>query len=545
MSRESKLIVFVAVLASLLEIIDTSIVNVAIPTMMGNLGATLEDISMVVTGYSIANAIVLPLAAWLGSRLGRRRYYLGCIILFTVASVACGFAPNLQTLVVFRIFQGLAGGALLPTSQSLIYEQFPKEKAGMAGAIFGMSVMIGPTLGPTLGGYLTDHFGWRSIFNVNLPIGILTFFLGFIAIKNVGNPSPKTVPSEHEKENAGAAQETRSPESEKKPGIDIIGLMLLTLSIGCLQFLLERGDADEWFDSKIIRACLVGTVLATPLFIWWELKIKNPILNLRLFKDGVVTNGVMLQTFLGFFLFAIIFILPNFASIVFHYDATQTGTLFIPGSILTALCMPFVGRMLDKGGPKTLIFIGLVGLEVCLFMLSRLSINSSRDQLYYALYVRGFALAFLFVPINSSILSQFSGINLGQVSGMLNLFRQIGGSIGIAVLNTLLTRNSHQIYLKVVSNVTMLNQATQIAMAQGAAGMSGRLQGSVGSVVTSGSQTAQVAALRSIAARVQAQVFILNFGQLMTVMAGIILFAFIPLYLLKFRKKVAAVADSH
>jgi DHA2 family multidrug resistance protein len=171
MNRKSALIIFVAVLASLLEIIDTSIVNVALPTMMGNLGATLEDISMVITGYAIANAVVLPVSAWLGERIGRRQYFLGCIALFTVVSVACGLAPNLFFLTVFRILQGMAGGALLPTSQTLIYEQFPKEKAGMAGAIFGMSVMIGPTLGPVMGGYLIDQFGWRMIFNINLPLG--------------------------------------------------------------------------------------------------------------------------------------------------------------------------------------------------------------------------------------------------------------------------------------------------------------------------------------------------------------------------------------
>src|SRR3954465_14270216 len=182
MTRQSKLIVFVAVLASLLEIVDASIVNVAIPTMMGNLGATLEDISMVVTGYAIANAIVLPLSAWLSERIGRRKYYLTCIGLFTLTSVACGLAPNLPALIICRIFQGLAGGALLPTSQALIYEQFPKEKAGIAGAIFGMSVMIGPALGPVLGGYLTDNFGWRSIFNINFPLGLLTFFIGATVI---------------------------------------------------------------------------------------------------------------------------------------------------------------------------------------------------------------------------------------------------------------------------------------------------------------------------------------------------------------------------
>jgi DHA2 family multidrug resistance protein len=181
-NSQSSLIIFVAVLASLLEIIDTSIVNVALPTMMGNLGATLEDISMVITGYAIANAVILPLSAWLGEKFGRRRYYLTCIGLFTATSVACGLAPNLEFLIIFRILQGLAGGALLPTSQTLIYEQFPKEKAGVAGAIFGMSVMVGPALGPVLGGFLTDSFGWRSIFNVNLPLGLLTLFIGATCI---------------------------------------------------------------------------------------------------------------------------------------------------------------------------------------------------------------------------------------------------------------------------------------------------------------------------------------------------------------------------
>lgn len=176
MTFHSRLIVLVAILASLLEIIDTSIVNVAIPTMMGNLGCTLDEISMVITGYTVANAIILPISAWLSQQFGLRTYYLGCIAIFTLTSVACGFSPNLYSLVACRILQGLAGGALLPTSQALIYQQFPKEKAGMAGAIFGMSVMIGPTLGPVLGGYLTDNYGWRSIFNINFPLGMMTLF---------------------------------------------------------------------------------------------------------------------------------------------------------------------------------------------------------------------------------------------------------------------------------------------------------------------------------------------------------------------------------
>ncbi|RYZ70590.1 MAG: DHA2 family efflux MFS transporter permease subunit, partial [Proteobacteria bacterium] len=304
MSRESKLIVFVALLASLLEIIDASIVNVAIPSMMGNLGATLEDISMVVTGYAIANAIVLPVSAWLGGRFGRRQYYLGCIALFTITSVACGLAPNLPTLIVFRIFQGLAGGALLPTSQALIYEQFPKEKAGMAGALFGMSVMVGPTLGPVVGGYLTDEFGWRSIFNINLPLGILALFLGYVAIKNVVQPKPEVIKQE------GVVQDVVAEGPPGKAPIDGWGLLLVAVGIGSLQYVLERGEADDWFSSNAVLICSMLAAVCLPLFVWWELRIKHPIMNLRLFKDPIVANGVLLMTMVGFFLYAVVFILP-------------------------------------------------------------------------------------------------------------------------------------------------------------------------------------------------------------------------------------------
>ena len=417
MSRKSKLIVFVAVLASLLEIIDLSIVNVALPTMMGNLGATLEDISMVITGYAIANAVVLPLSSWLSERIGRRTYYLGCIGLFILTSVLCGIAPNLETLIVFRIFQGLAGGALLPTSQALIYEQFPKEKAGMAGAIFGMSVMIGPTLGPVLGGYLTDNFGWRSIFNVNLPLGIIALAVGLTCIYN--------------REGALSAKE------HKAMGFDGVGLALLVLGIGCLQYTLERGETEDWFSSAKIILSSLFAIVCLPSFVWWELKVKNPVINVRLFKEAIVAHGVWLMTMLGFFLYSLVFLLPVFVARVFHYDATQIGILFIPGSLLTAAIMPFVGKWMQNGvSSKFLIFVGLVSIELTLLMCAQFSPTTSQTDIFKMLLMRGFAMAFLFVPINSSILSQFSGENLGQVSGLLNLSRQIGGSIGIALVAT-------------------------------------------------------------------------------------------------------------
>ncbi|HEY1080415.1 MAG TPA: DHA2 family efflux MFS transporter permease subunit [Bdellovibrio sp.] len=513
------LIIIVAVMASLLEIIDASIVNVALPTMMGNLGATLEDISMVITGYAIANAIVLPVSAWLGERIGRRTYYLGCILLFTLTSVACGLAPNLETLTVFRILQGLAGGALLPTSQTLIYEQFPKEKAGIAGAIFGMSVMIGPTIGPTLGGYLTDTLGWRSIFNINLPLGLIALFIGGLVIFD---------------------RQKEPGHEEKKSELDIWGLTFLVLGIGCLQYVLERGESEDWFASRWI---LFNTLIATvclPLFVWWELRVKNPIIDVRLFLKPLVTNGVALMGMVGFFLYGVVFVLPIYVARTLHFDATQTGMLFIPGSLLTALLMPFVGRQMFKGtNPKWLIFIGLVSLEACLYMMTLLSPLSTKGEILRMLFVRGFGMAFLFVPINSSILSQFKGMELGQVSGLLNLARQLGGSVGIALIGTLLTKNSHQNYLDLSTKVSLLNANAQAAYYSSSAGLTQKMSDSLG--MASGSE----AALKSIYGRIQNQVFMLSFNQLMFTMMLIFAISFIPLYFLRYKEKTNKVIDAH
>ncbi len=515
---KAPIIIFVAVLASLLEIIDTSIVNVALPTMMGNLGATLEDISMVITGYAIANAVILPLSAWLGERFGRRRYYLGCIGLFTITSVACGLAPNLEFLIIFRILQGLAGGALLPTSQTLIYEQFPKEKAGIAGAIFGMSVMVGPALGPVLGGFLTDQFGWRSIFNINLPLGLLALFLGATCIFD----------SKHEEGYV------------KEKGFDSIGLILLVLGIGCLQYALERGEADDWFASKMIITCVVTTIISLPTFVWWELKVKNPVINIRLLKEQIVVNGILLMGLLGFYLYGVLFVLPVFVSSVFHYTATQTGTLFIPGSILTMALMPLIGRLMVSGvSVKKLIFIGLSGLIVCLWTMTELSPLSSKSDIMIALYTRGFSLAFLFVPINSGILSQFKGQAMGQVSGLLNLSRQIGGSMGIALVGTLLTMRGHQNYIDLASRVSLLNTNTQQVYYQMESAFSKKMTSSVGMIKEN------KAALGSIKRRLDGQVFMMSFNQLMWIIMIIFSFSFIPWYFLKLRVKPAAVVDAH
>ncbi len=520
MTRESRLIIFVAVLASLLEIIDVSIVNVALPSIMGNLGATLDEVSMVITGYAIANAIVLPVSAWLGMQFGRRKYYLTCILLFTGTSLLCGIAPNLTSLIIFRIMQGLAGGALLPTSQTLIYEQYPKENAGIAGAVFGMSVMVGPALGPVMGGYLTDTFGWRTIFNINLPLGLLAFFIGWMVIK--------TPPHEQ--------REANTP----KPKLDTVGLSLLIAGIGCLQYVLERGNADDWFDSTAILVNMIIACACIPIFIWWELKIDHPILNLRLFKESIVRNGTILMGLLGFFLYGIIFLLPVFLERMYHYDATQVGAFFIPSSILTMMMMPIIGKLMQAGkNPKVLILIGFVGLEVCLWWMAGFSPLSSKQDILNALYIRGFALSFLFVPINSTILGQMKGPSLGQTAGMLNLFRQLGGSMGIAFGATLLTSKSHENYNVMAAKLSLLNINVQNFVSQTSSNMTHQMSSVLGMA------TSQQAAAKVLSFRIQNQVFMLSFLELIQIMMLVIGLAILPIIFMKIKRGPTKIVDSH
>lgn len=486
LSKQSKLIILTAVLASLLEIIDTSIVNVAIPSMMGNLGATLEDISWVVTGYIIANAIVLSISAWLGSQFGRRKYYIACIVAFTVTSIACGLAPNLFTLILFRILQGLAGGALLPTSQALLQGQFPREKSGIASAIYGMSVMIDPTLGPTLGGVLTDYFNWRAIFNINLPLGL---FAAFMAYTFVTNHPPKITPE-------GPVHEMEESEKEipKKAGkIDAVGLGLLSAGIGCLQFVLERGQADSWFESAPILICTLIAAVTIP----------------------VVRSGTMLMTMLGLMLYGVIFDLPIFMGRVLHFEGTQTGMMFIPGAMLTAMIMPVVGKLLGKVDPRVLILIGVLTISTMLLMMTGFSSLSTKEELFWALLVRGAGMAFLFVPINAVVLGQFRGPSLGQVAGLMNLLRQLGGSIGIALIGFLLERNAHQNFADLSARVSSLNPVTQGALrAMGVADLS----------------QVPERTLKLLAWKMDQEVYLMSFTQMMWYILMIYSLSLVPLY---------------
>jgi DHA2 family multidrug resistance protein len=512
-------IVITAVLGSLLEIIDTSIVAVAQPRMQGNLGVTLDEISWVSTGYIISNAVVLPIASWLANRIGRRTYFVGCITIFTITSMLCGLAPNFGFLIAARVIQGAAGGALLPTSQTLIQEQFPGKKAGVGSAIYGMSVMIGPALGPTLGGYLTDNYSWRSIFYINLPIGILAAVMALIFI-----------PSE------------KKDQKKEKGKADWVGFLLLIAGIGCLQFVLERGQQDDWFNSNLILAASFVMAISLPLFYVYEYRQKKPIVDVKLFAESPIRSGTMLMAAVGLVLYSLVFIVPVFTDRQLGMDATHTGYLYIPGSIATMLVMPLVGKFLQKLGVKFFVSVGGILICGCLWMFSNFTSIVGTSDLFWPLLLRGIGLGFLFVPINAAVLSQYEGEQLGQAAGLLNLFRQIGGSVGIAGMSTFLDRYSAQYKNNLRAHVNYGNPAAVESIEKTTQSLNSKLNLwhglSPGSI---GLQKAQTAGIGAIEGRMESQIFQLAFNRLMLLVLAIYVLSIFPLWRMKLRKKVGAV----
>src|ERR1700733_5161097 len=331
------IITITAIFCALLEIVDTTIVNVALNDMRGNLGATLTEIGWVVTAYAIGNVIIIPMTSWLAQQFGRRNYFAASIILFTICSYLCGNATGIWELVAFRFLQGLGGGALLVTSQTIITESYPVEKRSMAQAIYGLGVIIGPTLGPPLGGYIVDHASWPYIFYINIPIGVIATLL--------------------------TLQFVRSPKyGEKSSGADIdwLGIGLLAITVGALQYVLEKGQDDDWFNSKAILYLAVTAALGLYFFIWRELRFRKPIVELRVLKNGNLRMGTILSFIMGFGLYGSTFIIPLYTQSTLGWTAQQAGLLMIPSAITTAFMMPMIGQLLQKGAPqKVLVSIGL------------------------------------------------------------------------------------------------------------------------------------------------------------------------------------------
>lgn len=431
------IITITVVLCTLLELIDTTVVNVATTTLMGNLGATISEVSWVVAAYAIANVIIVPMSGWLSATFGRKYYFAGSVTIFTFASLMCGLSDSIWTLVFWRFVQGIGGGALFATSQTILKEIYPPEKIGMAMAMFGMGVIVGPTIGPYLGGYLLYNFSWPIIFYINIPIGIIATFLTLTYIRD--NP--------YEKNNG--------------TGVDWLGIILLIVGIGSLQLVLEQGERNDWFESTYIVTFTILAVLGIVGFIVKMLTTKHPFVDLRVLKKGNVAIGTIMNFILGFILYGSVFIYPIYMQHFLGFTAQLSGEMFIPGALLSGLMMPIIGGMLTKGTPpKFMITAGFLITAIFVFWSSFIfTTNTGAEVMFWPLLVRGFGMAFLFVPLSALTLGGLVGQEVGQASGISNMVRQIGGSISVAIIGVLNETLSAEHRANILNHVTPDNPA--------------------------------------------------------------------------------------
>ncbi|MFM8524768.1 MAG: MDR family MFS transporter [Cyanobacteriota bacterium] len=410
-------VILTASIGAMLEVIDTSITNVALIHLQANLGATLAEVGWVVTGYAMASVIMIPLSGWLSEAIGHRTYFIFCLIGFTASSVLCGLAPNLLTLVLARILQGLLGGGLLPKAQAIMFESVPKTFQGLAQGVFGIVVLAGPTLGPTLGGLLTDSLGWRWIFFINVPFGVLTVLMALTWMD----------PDRRE----------RSLSSIRRR-VDWIGITLLALGLGGLQLVLEQGHQYDWWADAGIRQLTVMVVVVLPVFVLWELRRPDPAVDLRVLRHRSLAAGSLFSLVLGMGLYGTVFVVPIFAQSVLGYTATQTGLLMLPGALASAATMAVLGKMSSRFDPRLLITLGALLMVATMASLATIGPDTGESSLFWPLIFRGVTTVMMFLPLSLATLGPLPREAVGAGSGFYNLTRQLGGTFGIAVLTVVL-----------------------------------------------------------------------------------------------------------
>jgi len=420
------LIALGVMLATFMEVLDTSIANIALPHIAGSLSATPEEATWVLTSYLVANAIVLPTTGWLANHFGRKRVFLSCIVLFTVSSALCGLAWSLPTLICARILQGLGGGAMVPIAQAIMLESFPRQKRGAAMAIFAQGVVVAPILGPTLGGWITDSYSWRWIFYINLPVGIFAWIMGEWLVED-----PPYI-----QRNKGAT-------------IDYIGFSLLAVWLATLQILLDKGQEADWFGAEWVRWSTAVSVVAFIGFVWWEFTTEHPLVDLRIFKNRNFALGLILMTTLGAILYGTTAQIPLFLQTLMGYPALQSGYALSPRGIAAFFATAIVGRIVGKVRGRWLLCIGFTLLAVSSFQLSLVNMEVARINIIWPSVVNGIAISFIFVPLTAATMSQLNQQQLGNATGLYNLTRNLGGSFGIAFVTTALARGaqSHQALL--------------------------------------------------------------------------------------------------
>ena len=440
------IIALAVTLATFMEVLDTSIANVALPHIAGSLSAGQDESTWVLTSYLVSNAIVLPLSGWLSSIVGRKNFYMGCVALFTISSFMCGLAPNLAVLIVCRVLQGVGGGGLQPSEQAILADTFPPAKRGMAFAVYGMAVVTAPAIGPTLGGWITDNFSWRWIFFINIPVGILSILLTSRLIQDPPYFKRRKLNETH---------------------IDYIGLGFVALGLGTLQVVLDKGQREDWFESHFIVILSVIAALSLIFVIFWEWKHKDPIIDLHLFRDRTFGISNLLMFMLGFALLGSTLLLPLFSQTLLGYTAQQAGLALMPGGFAIILLLPLVGFLLSRYTPRWLLMFGLIVLSYSLFHMTKFDLDIDFRTVAGARVLQAVGMAFLFVPINTAAYAFLPRDKNNAASGLMNLARNIGGSVGISVVTTMLDRRTQKHLTDLAGNLNPSNPSLQ-AMLQGA-----------------------------------------------------------------------------
>jgi DHA2 family multidrug resistance protein len=414
-------IISIAVMAgTFMEVLDTTVVNVSLPHIAGNLSATVDESTWVLTSYLVANAIILPMTGWLANHFGRKRVLMTSIAGFTVASLLSGLAPNLGSLIIFRIIQGATGGGLQPLSQAIMLEAFPPENRGKAMAFWGLGIVVAPMLGPVLGGWITDNYSWRWIFYINLPVGIIALLMSQLFIFD-----PAYI-----KRRAG--------------GVDYWGIGFLALGIGALQIMLDKGQEDDWFSSHFITWLAVFAAVGLILFVIRELREKHPVVDLQVFRERTYSTGVFLMTVLGFVLYGSTVLVPILLQTLMGYPALNAGLAMLPRGLGSFIAMPLVGVLMSRFEPRKLLAIGFLVTSYALWDLSHINLNAGYWDIFWPLFIQGMAMGFLFVPLTTITHDPISQEKMGNATSVFNLMRNIGGSVGIAVTTTWVARDTQR-----------------------------------------------------------------------------------------------------
>ena len=436
------LVAFTVMFPTLIEIVDTSVVNVSLDHIRGSLSAGIDESTWTITSYLVSNAIIIPMTGWLSRLFGRKRYLIFSISMFTLSSLLCGSAWNLQSLVVFRILQGIGGGALQPISQSILLETFPPRQHGMAMAIFGIGIMFGPIIGPLLGGWITDNWSWHWIFFINIPIGIISILMVLFFI--VDPPYMKRL----------------------KMKIDYWGLAFLAIGLGCLQIVLDKGQREDWFSSSFITWLSLTSLVSLILFVIVEFFTEHPIVNLRIFKKLTFSTGNVVMFFAFFNLLGSIVLLPIYLQTLMGYTSTLAGLVLGPGGIATLIAMPIAGRLVTKINPKAILAFGIIMAAYSTYLMSQFNLLADFNTIIWPRVVLGVGMGFLFIPLTTLTMSAIRKEDMGNASAIYNLLRNLGGSFGVAFVTTMLARRAQLHQVNLVEHLTPFDTSYQLTLSR-------------------------------------------------------------------------------